>query len=511
MSRLLRENVEHYKLIKRSFYFYDKAAFAWEICVRWTTDEKTGTRYRSPEFHKEIWADTLADLLLIVPRAHAKTTAKCKIDVLHSLLFAYEPHTLILSSESLGEETIGDIRVELETNAKIKAIWGNLVPKSDKRDFKVKKWRQKHLQLTNDMEVETIPKGGSVRGKRPTKIIVDDPQEDKDVKNPRIALEYWNWFWTSVYNLLMDGGKVCVLGTIISDNCFVNMLKQEADARGFKVIQYPAIIDFDEKTFTGRPLWPERWSMVALKARYEKIGREAFMQEYMHVPMVKNGSPVFSPEYQYKVLEPIRVEHDVHIYRELVEKTTDDKGNITIKPLFDGFIGIDLSFGRIGGDYTAITCRDVEGKLLASYRGYVAQDLACLKVDQMVKMLKSVKIIPENNNALAFLQACRAFIWYSNIYRKKILDKITNKESEVLGWSTNAKTKPMLINDFDQRLRSGEWEVFEELKQEILHYYYDEQGGTNAISPYHDDTVIADALCVQGIKAGVAGPKLLVL
>lgn len=191
MRSLLARKPELFKLVKRSLFFHDEEAFAQQVCKRWVKDKQTGRKYATPDFHKQIWEEEnkSGDVLFVVPRGFAKTTADTKIKTLHSMLFQYEPSTLIISSEGLGEEVVGDIRFELETNYYIKMIWGNIVPHTDdKMDYSSRKWRQKHLQLLTGVEVETISKGGSLRGKRPTKIRIDDPQEDKDVKNPQFAL-----------------------------------------------------------------------------------------------------------------------------------------------------------------------------------------------------------------------------------------------------------------------------------------------------------------------------------
>lgn len=492
-------SIEEIKIVLRSVYFYDVELFAKDVCVRWTRDKRSKRRIKTPQFHKDMWNDDEGNSLYIVPRDHAKTTARSKIKVLHSKLYRYEPATLIISSEGLGEEIVGDIRFELETNGFLIWLYGNQVPTLESDRAQNQKWRQKHLQLLNGMEIETISKGGALRGKRPTEIIVDDPQEDKDVKNPRIAQEYWEWFWTSVANLLDDGGRICVLGTVIAANCFVNQLKQEAEGRGFKVIEYPAILNFNEEKWTGTPLWPEKWSMQALRKRYNMIKRLPFLQEYMNIPYIKNGSPVFLDEERANlvVLHPIEERNGVKYFRPLAGET--------------GYMGLDLANGRVGGDYTVLKVRNEKGELLCEYRGWIAQDLLPHIVDQVVQELKEVFIVPESNMALAFLIACKPFDWYSYIYRQQALDKITNKESEILGWNTNEKTKLLMITGLKEYMRAGPYEVSEVDKEEIDHYYHDEKGGMNAISPYHDDTVIADALSIQGIKHGVTSPGLIII
>ena len=522
MGRLFQNDLEEWAYIKLSFWFYDEEAFAQECCQRWVTDNKTGIVYSTPEVHKMIWldADSEDDDLNVIPRGFAKTTARSKIKVLHGKLYQYRKNTLIISSEGLGEDIVGDIRRELETNPLIPLVFGPQVPRGGDGGASNRKWRQKHLQLANGTEIETVSKGGSLRGKRPDEIIVDDPQEDKDVKNPRIALEFWDWFWSTVYNMLMPGGKVTVLGTVLSDNCFVNMLEQVAISRGFRVNKYPAILldlEEGEDPFKvpierylkeGRSLWPERWSMEALRARYKKIGAKAFWQEFMHKPMVTNGARVFDEDYVYKVLKPIKIKNGIQYYKKLVDVEELPNGTTKVTPLYDASMGIDTAFGKVSGDYTVIMVRAVDGSLLAQYRGHIAQDALCGIVDKLRKQLKGCVIVPESNVSHAFFNASRAFNWHSEIYKKRSFDSISKKETTQLGFHTNGATKPLILNELDQRFRLTLWEVSEEQRQEIDKYYFDEKGAANAIAPYHDDTIIADAMCVQGLNTGVTGPLL---
>ncbi|RMD71164.1 MAG: hypothetical protein D6822_03205, partial [Cyanobacteria bacterium J149] len=298
--------------------YYDDEFFAKVICYRWTRDKATGEPIKTPDFHKEIWelVDSGKDILVIVPRDHAKTTGVSKIKTLKRLLYKQEKSILLIAPKGLGEEIIGDIRRELEENPILRFTFGDLVPMNNRKTDKTSKWRQRELQLMNGTEIKTITKGESVRGKRPTLVLIDDPQENKDVKNPALAEEFNNWIWTSVYNTLDPTGRMVVLGTMLSDNCFVNHLKQSAEDRGFSLVEYRAIIwdegkDLSKETLDlwfkhGKPLWEEKWSMEALAERRNKIGDREFLQEYMNQAQVLNGSPVFDPKIKFKIIEPIR-------------------------------------------------------------------------------------------------------------------------------------------------------------------------------------------------------------
>jgi len=68
----------------QSLYFYDEELFAHEITDRWVKDQATSEEIDTPEFHREIWKEDKKkhDILLIVARDHAKSTAESKIKTL---------------------------------------------------------------------------------------------------------------------------------------------------------------------------------------------------------------------------------------------------------------------------------------------------------------------------------------------------------------------------------------------------------------------------------------------
>jgi hypothetical protein len=252
MSRLPDDAKKH-ELLKKCGE--DISFFASFICTRWTTDERDRVQYPVPDFIDELFdAWPKGDLVAIIPRNFAKTTYLSKVMVLWQLLFVQVNYIALIAKKGLGESIIGDIRKELEENELIHWLWGVLVPIADRAEFKREKWQQRHLQLTNGTQIQSFSMGQSFRGQRPDEILVDDPQDNEDVLNPIMADRFYHWLFTTVYNALADHGSMKMYGTIVGNNCALNKLKMEASIRDFRVIEYPAILNFNRSTFTGTPL-----------------------------------------------------------------------------------------------------------------------------------------------------------------------------------------------------------------------------------------------------------------
>lgn len=230
---------------------------------------------------------------------------------------------MYISSKGLGEISIGKIRVELEINPMLKRVYGSLAPTDEDSkhiiENKNKKWKQSYLELSNGASLETVTKGWSLRGRRKHKVIVDDPEENKDVKNKRIVEEFRDFVFTTVYNMMLPGGNMVVLGTIVGELCLVEHLRHK---KWWVTIMRKAL---EHK----QPLRPELWNKKALKERLEVIGTARFLQEFMHVPISRND----------RIIKP----HWIRYYQELPKQ-------------FDKVVmGIDVATTeQTRSDYTAV-------------------------------------------------------------------------------------------------------------------------------------------------------------
>lgn len=277
-------------------WFYDIAWFSDYHFTHWKQGPKGFVK--TPHFHKEIWGqlnkEELDDLNIIIARGHGKTTALLIYMIWRILYFPWWS-LVYVASKNLGEKGLGKIRRELEINKKINYIFGNIVPTNsdDKKDKRLNKWRQKELEFLNGSYIETVTRGQPIRGARPKEIIMDDPQDNKDVKNPTMAREFLEWAFTSLYNVLLPWGRMVALGTIVGNLCFVKQLRDE---KKWPTIEYQACDDKFENI-----LWPEMWNKQALierrdgkvytdpksgkEIRKKGIGTAYFNQEFRNIPL----------------------------------------------------------------------------------------------------------------------------------------------------------------------------------------------------------------------------------
>lgn len=244
--------------------------------------------YETPNCHLHLieFLTNRDDGAAIFPRGFAKTTWE-KIDTLHDVVYKLEPVILYISGtlQDAGFH-FESIKIEFENNDRLRGVYGDLVPKDTFRESV--KWTNTHFETTNGVNVvargANKGRGVNIKNQRPTKAIVDDAENDEQVKSILRRRKYHEW----LYNVIMpsldkERGRIKLIGTIIHPE--VEILKFYKAKGGIfrKAIE-------DEQS-----IWPEYWAhsdLMRVKDGYTKedgtyvegLGTRTFMQEYMNEP-----------------------------------------------------------------------------------------------------------------------------------------------------------------------------------------------------------------------------------
>ena len=176
------------------------------------------------------------------------------------------------------------------------------------------------------------------------------------------------------------------------------------------------------------------------------------------------------------------------------------------KPLkgFKYVIGVDPAEGR-GGDNSVIEVFNAHTGVQAAEfaSNYTPPNkLADMAIEIGNMYNKAFIVVEANNHGHAVIQSMRTRYW--NMYRRETIDKITKEKVQILGWSTNGTTKPLLVDNLEESTREQSIAINSEelLKEMKVFVQTDEPGkkGYGAAGTAKDDRVIATGLCVQGIK-----------
>lgn len=496
-----------------SKWFHDIEWFTDNYLSQYKVDKKTWVTIATSDLHRNIRGSINSiDSLIIVPRDHAKSTS-IFFYVVWNVCYEVDPSILLVMWEALWMETIWKIRDEFEENAELRFVFGRLVPNRSRKEAN-KLWTRKKLSFLNGVKIAALSKGTSMRGLRPTLVLVDDPQEDDDVINKAVTDKFNAWFFNTVYNMLDDSGRCIVVWTVIWPLCFVQYLKQEV--RGFNIIEHTAITNMELQELkqwkpyriNGRlviwdwrkhivgwtPLWKEKWSIEALDRRYQKLLTKSwddsnFMQEYMNIPMILNWRP-FYPRSAISRLTPLQGYKRDEKYEDL----------FIYKPMeTDGLVWVDVAEWLVTGDFSVIRFRSRKTlNLIASYRGHIDPEDLPKVIDRIYQMKGSARIwIEKNNHGGTTIRFCQTFSWYNDLYRTEDIDKITKKKQQTYWFLTSRKSRPIMLDSHKDYIKKGEIDVDEHLKEEIQYFYRNEKWKPEALANSHDDVIMADAICLE--------------
>ncbi len=245
----------------------------------------------SPEFHREldnIWQSgvlkgeypttpgrikaisrkTGCRRVVAAPRGHAKSTSLTFKGTIHATVYGYKHYPIIISDSSeQAEGFLDNIRVEFEENEALREDFGNLAGKV---------WRSNVLITKTNIKIEAIGSGKKIRGRkhrnwRPDLLVLDDIENDENVRTPEQRSKLENWFLKAVSKAGDDYTDIIYIGTLLHyDSLLAKTLKNP----GYEAIKYKAVISFSKED----DLWKE-WEEIYTDlsdSRHQETAREFF-------------------------------------------------------------------------------------------------------------------------------------------------------------------------------------------------------------------------------------------
>lgn len=338
----------------------------------------------SPEFHREldaIWqqgvlkgrypltpADTKAISRLpgvrravAAPRGHAKSTNLTFKGTMHSTLYGYKHYPIIISDSSeQAEGFLDNIRVEFEENTAILEDFGPLAGSV---------WRSNVLVTKTNIKIEAIGSGKKIRGRkhrnwRPDLIILDDVENDENVRTPEQRSKLKNWFDKAVSKSGDDYTDIVYIGTLLH---YDSLLAKTLTNPAYRSIKYKAVIQFSQ----ADDLW-QQWESIftdlsnddreadalaffqahkaAMLEGTQVLWEEKLSYYDLMVMRVSEGEASFNSEEQNEPINP----DDCLFMEEWFEYYNEAEINFR-DPIFDFFGFIDPSLGKTKrSDFSAI-------------------------------------------------------------------------------------------------------------------------------------------------------------
>lgn len=133
--------------------------------------------------------------------------------------------------------------------------------------------------------------GGAVTGKGADLLIIDDPHSEQEAaiaaSNPEIYDKVYEWYTSGPRQRLQPGGAIIIIQTRWSKRDLTGQVLEADSVRGsedWRVVEFPAILP------SGKPLWPEFWSLEELEATREAIDVSKWQAQYQQNPTSEEGA-----------------------------------------------------------------------------------------------------------------------------------------------------------------------------------------------------------------------------
>lgn len=247
----------------------------------------------------------------VAPRGHAKSTCAALAYPLWCICQRRRRNIVIVTHEtSLATQFVTDIRLELESNERILADYGDLqaseeedAPTATRSRRRQAAWGRTRFTTNTGITVQAKGTGASFRGlrvgpQRPDLVICDDVEKDRHVAQPEARRRLEHWLRRVVLPALAPGGQLLVLGSLLHYDALLANLRDPERYRGWRYLVYRALeAECDANgDWWPVPLWPARWPVARLEEERRRIGTAAFEQEYQANPM-DDAQRVFLPDW----------------------------------------------------------------------------------------------------------------------------------------------------------------------------------------------------------------------
>jgi predicted phage terminase large subunit-like protein len=128
--------------------------------------------------------------------------------------------------------------------------------------------------------------GGTVTGKGANLLIIDDPHSEQEAAlaatNPDVFDKVTEWYTSGPRQRLQPGGAIIIVMTRWAMRDLTGQVLKAAAGRGgeqWEVIEFPAIMP------SGKPLWPEFWSLQELEALRTELPNSKWQAQYQQNPI----------------------------------------------------------------------------------------------------------------------------------------------------------------------------------------------------------------------------------
>ena len=235
---------------------------------------------------EEIAQGKLKRLIINMPPRHTKSEFASYL--LPSWFLGKFPNKKIIQTSNTAELAVGFGRKvrNLVDGDRYAKVFPNVALRHDSKA--AGRW-----STNRDGEYFAIGVGGTVTGKGADLLIIDDPHSEQEAAlaagDPGIFDRVYEWFTSGPRQRLQPGGAIVIVMTRWGLRDLTGQVIKASAQRGgdeWEVIEFPAIMP------SGKPLWPEFWSLKELEALREELPNSKWQAQYQQNPVANEAAIV---------------------------------------------------------------------------------------------------------------------------------------------------------------------------------------------------------------------------
>jgi len=218
-------------------------------------------------------------LIINMPPRHTKSEFASYL--LPAWFLGKYPNKKIIQSSNTGELAVGfgrKVRNLVDTEV-YREIFPELTLQQDSKA--AGRWN-----TSKGGDYFAIGVGGTVTGKGANVLIIDDPHSEQEAalaaSNPEVFDKVYEWYTSGPRQRLQPGGAIVIVMTRWAQRDLTGQVLKAAHNRGgeqWEVIEFPAIMP------SGKPLWPEFWSLGELEALRTELPNSKWQAQYQQNPI----------------------------------------------------------------------------------------------------------------------------------------------------------------------------------------------------------------------------------
>jgi predicted phage terminase large subunit-like protein len=245
----------------------------------WPTFISGAHHKRMAEAFERVANGTCKRLIINMPPRHTKSEFASYL--LPAWFLGKFPHKKVIQTSHTAELAVGfgrKVRNLVDSDV-YNNIFPNLALQADSKA--AGRWN-----TSKGGDYFAIGVGGAVTGKGADVLIIDDPHSEQEAamaaSNPEVYDKVYEWYTSGPRQRLQPGGAIVIVMTRWAARDLTGQVIKSAAQRSgeeWEVIEFPAIMP------SGKPLWPQFWSIEELSALREELPNAKWQAQYQQNPV----------------------------------------------------------------------------------------------------------------------------------------------------------------------------------------------------------------------------------